>query len=1049
LDGTLARRHDNSKSMPSNGHPVALPEKLREQFASVERRLWRVETAVAVCSVVAALLISWLVLFISDRIWATPVWLRVILFIAGWAVSAVAVVRWLNRWVWHKRDQRELAVIVQRKYRKLGDRLLGIVELAGEQEHSANFSPALYRAAIEQVASEAVGYDFPASVSGRLARKFSIIAGVLVACLFIAFVLLPPASWNAMQRWALPFATIPRYTLVTLDGFPSNLIVPHGEPFDVAGHIKYRSFWKPRAVFGWIGNQPKIPASANSGDVTMHVPAQVEDGTLLVRVGDAETLVKILPSLRPAVKDLVAGIQLPEYLHYEPQSQKVTSGALLALEGSRASFAGTMTRPLTEANMSTDSGSAVPLTLQGDNFLTAPTGVNGVSHLTMTWKDNLGLTNAAPLRLSIQTQKDSPPQPDLPELPRDCAMLASDVLTIKMEARDDFGVRDLGLMWDFASETPGGPSAVTETKRMTASPHEKRAEEVFRWSPSLFRIPPDSVVELQGYARDYYPERERVRTAPYRIRVLSPEQHAELLRQKLEALMASSEEVTRAQEKVVANAKDAKENSKLNEQQQNSRLGQTKDDQQRNANDLQNLAKSGERILQEAMKNPIFNEQTVKDWSKTLQQWQNLAQQKMGDAAKSMQSAQQSSKNSDAKQQNMAKAVEKAQEALDALQKMQQKASENLDQLQALTLAERLRRAGARETEISGDLQKSAPETVGLLPSELPDKLKQADAVLANGQQTVQQEATKLQSEISRFSERTGKVNYLEVSKAMKEARTSDELDRLGGEIRENIVLQSATDLDEWSKRFGDWAKKLDPPKESEGGGGQGQGSSQKKQDLTKTLVALLRLRESEFTLHDQTGLLESNHGNESDYKNSAKKLAESQKEIAQKLDDLGKENTIPTLMKPFVETYDALSDVQKLLEKPQTDKTTDEAQVKGLDAMTDLINLINEQVQRPPPSSQPQQAQQQQPSAEDMAFLMQMMKNARESQSKPMPNAGEGGNTSGGSASAGAPINGNVQGRGAAARNVGKASGVIENAPAEFRDALENYYRAIEKNTR
>lgn len=1036
------------KSMPSNGQSVALPEQLRQQFASVERRLWRVETAIAICSVVAALLASWLVLFISDRIWATPAWLRTTLFVAGLAVSAIAIVRWLDRWVWHKRDQRELAMLVQRKYRKLGDRLLGIVELAGEQEHNANFSPALYRAAIGQVATEAVGYDFPASVSGKLARKFLIIAGALVACLFIACVALPPASWNAMQRWFLPLASIPRYTLVTLDGFPSELVVPHGETFDINGRINYRSFWKPHAVFGFIGNQPKIPASAKSGEVQMHIPGQVAAGDLVVRVGDGETRVKILPSLRPAVKDLIAAIQLPDYLHYQPQSQKLNSGALLAVEGSRASFAGTMTRPLTEANMSTDGGSAVPLTLAGDSFLTAPTSVDGVSHLTMTWKDNLGLTNAAPLRLSIQTQKDSPPHPDLPELPRDCAMLANDVLTIKIDARDDFGVRDLGLMWDFASENPGAPSAVTEVKRMSASSHEKKAEEVFKWSPALYRIPPDSVVELQGYARDYFPERERVRTAPYRIRVLSPEQHAELLRQRLEALMANSEEVTRAQEKVVANAKDAKENQKLNEQQQTARIGQTKDDQQRNANDLQNLAKSGERILQEAMKNPIFNEQTVKDWSKTLQQWQNLAQQKMSEAAKSMQSAQQSSKNSESRQQDMAKAVQKAQEALDALQKMQQKASENLDQLQALTLAERLRRAGARETEISADLQKGATETVGLLPSELPDKLKQSDAALATGQQTVQQEATKLQSEISRFSERTGKVNYLEVSKAMKEARTSDELDRLGGDIRENIVLQSATDLDEWSKRFEDWAKKLEPPKDDSEGGGQGQGSGQKKPDLTKMLVALLRLRESEFTLHDQTGLLDADRGTEADYKNSAKKLAETQKDIAQKLDKLGEENSIPSLMKPFVETYDALADVQKLLEKPQTDKTTADAQVKGIDLLTDLVNLINEQAKRSPPPSQGQ-PQSQQPSAEDMAFLMQMMKNARENQSKPMPNAGEGGNTSGGSANrAGGPINGNVQGKGASARNVGKASGVIENAPAEFRDALENYYRAIEKNT-
>ncbi|MDB6059504.1 MAG: hypothetical protein JWO95_3348, partial [Verrucomicrobiales bacterium] len=130
--------------MPTNGQPVTLPEQLRLQFASVERRLWRVETAVAVCSVVAALVVSWLALFVSDRVWATPVWLRATLLAAGLAASAIAVLRWMDRWVWHKRDQRELAMLVQKKYRKLGDRLLGIVELAGEHEHSANFSPALY-----------------------------------------------------------------------------------------------------------------------------------------------------------------------------------------------------------------------------------------------------------------------------------------------------------------------------------------------------------------------------------------------------------------------------------------------------------------------------------------------------------------------------------------------------------------------------------------------------------------------------------------------------------------------------------------------------------------------------------------------------------------------------------------------------------------------------------------------------------------------------------------------------------------------------------------
>src|SRR5690606_21653604 len=66
---------------------------------------------------------------------------------------------------------------------------------------------------------------------------------------------------------------------------------------------------------------------------------------------------------------------------------------------------------------------------------------------TFNWRDNLGLSNAAPWKLSVRTQKDLPPSPNLPDLPSDVAMLDTDVLEIKTQARDDFGVRDLGLNW--------------------------------------------------------------------------------------------------------------------------------------------------------------------------------------------------------------------------------------------------------------------------------------------------------------------------------------------------------------------------------------------------------------------------------------------------------------------------------------------------------------------------------------------------------------------------------------------------------------------------
>ena len=118
------------------------PDELREQFAVVERRLWKVETTMAVCLAAAGLFGSYLVLFFSDRLWDSPGWLRVGLLVSGIATTIGAIFWWTSRWVFHRRDTRALARLVQRRYRRLGDRLLGIVELADEEKRPAVFSPA-------------------------------------------------------------------------------------------------------------------------------------------------------------------------------------------------------------------------------------------------------------------------------------------------------------------------------------------------------------------------------------------------------------------------------------------------------------------------------------------------------------------------------------------------------------------------------------------------------------------------------------------------------------------------------------------------------------------------------------------------------------------------------------------------------------------------------------------------------------------------------------------------------------------------------------------
>jgi hypothetical protein len=1023
---------------------VKLPDALRQQFADVESRLRRVETTAAVCAAAGGLMLSFLAMFVSDRFWESPKWLRLTLLLCGLAVAALAGLEWARRWLWQRRDLRALANLVQNKYRRLGDRLLGIVELSNEQRHSSNFSPALYHAAIHQVAEEARGYDFRKSVSTARTQRAAFLTAGLAAFLMVVFVALPAPGWNAFLRWAAPMAAIPRYTLVDLTDLPTQLIVAHGEPFDVSGAVHYRTFWKPSRVIARWAREAGVEGRAQDGVFRVRVPGQVENGVLRVQIGDAGAEISVSPVYRPSLEQLAADLTLPGYLKYPNQSNVLQDGALSMVQGSRVAFHGKVSRALSAAVMQSGESQPALLKIAGGNFTSDSTEPDGAEEIDFNWRDNLGLSNAAPLRLSIRTEPDAPPTPEILELPREVAILATDVLHIHTQARDDYGVRDFGLIWDTAADSPRTDMGSSGVKTQTSSSQVKTADKIFLWSPALFQIPPEAIVELQAYARDYYPERERSLTPVYRIHVLSQEEHAELVRQQLEQVMAQVEEVTRLQEKIVAGLGDVKDAEKMPEAQKSAKLGQTKDDQLENSTHLDQLSRQGERAVREAMKNPLFNEETIRQWSQSMQQWRQLSGDKMQQAAKSMQSARQS-QSSPPQSKNLADAMQQAQDILSELEKIESKANEHMDDLQALTLSQRLRRVGTQEKDISGLLVSSAPDTIGLLPRELPEKFKIVENELTRSQATEQKETETIQGEISRFFERTQKPDYGQVSQEMKSTRATDELDRLGGLIGNNIGIQASEDLGQWSDRFRKWGDKLEPKSGSNGQGSSGSSGSQKKDDLTEQLIALLRLRENEMNLRDQTSLLDSDKAPMDTYAKRAGALSDNQKKFAGDLDAIHKKTPVKPLDTAFSQVADAMSQVATILAQPQTGKPADDAEMTTIATLSDLVNLINEQAQHP--NSQPSQSPSDSKSDEEMQFLLQMMHdsaNAKAMAAKPATGLNRAGGTTD---HAGGQPGGKATGRGADARDVRKAGGVMEEPPVEFRDALENYYHGIDRS--
>jgi hypothetical protein len=1021
---------------------ISLPDELRGQFDRLEKKLFRVETGLLAAGSLAGLAGSYLLVFASDRLWDSPPVLRAAIFAGGVVVIGYFSAAWLKRWVLRRRTQKDLATIVQTRFQRLGDRLLGIVELSSEQTHQHGFSPELYRAAIRQVAADAAPYDFTEAVPRHALKRARTIAIVTGAAALGAFILFPKAGLNALAR-LFPWSSTPRYTLVEINGLPQSLLVPHGEEFRIAGSVRYDSFWTPSHVAARFGRFLTGQGSVEAGNFSLTIPGRLEEGDLHVRVGDAERIVRVKPVLRPSLKNLAANVELPAYLKLPAREQSAQGGSLTVVEGSKAAFTGQVSRPLAQAETIDSAGASVSTKTDADKFTTAPVAVDNINFAEFRWRDQLGFTNQTPWKLAIQTQKDSSPIPELPDLSREISIIESEVLQIKVRARDDFGVQKVGLNWDLGTGATNQPydfSAEAETF------DRADFEQTFTFTPLLMAAQADTTIAVRGYAVDYFPGRESTETPSYRIHILGSEQHAEMVRQRLEAVMARLEEVSRLEEKIAAATAELQGNEKLSDEELSRKASELKEEQMQNAAALKDMAEEGMKNLREALKNPAFTEKLLSDWTKTMQEMQSVASKPMQDAAKSLGEAakpQQGQQAKAQKEKSLADAQDKQKDILDKLQELQKKANKGLDDMQAMTLAQRLRKIGSGETDIHAELAKVINDTIGLRPEELSARDKKRNASLAEQQNETRDKSKDLQGEISRFFERTRKPAYGQVSKEMADIRAPEELDRVRGLIEGNISMQAMDSLALWATRFEGWADLLEPKKKDEGQseGPPGEPGEEEEDNTLKQLMALLRVREGQVNLRERTRLLEKDHRDETFYKESAGKLREGESKLVDTLEVIQGENKEREMESVLRDTGRALKEVENLLAKPRTDQVTAVAHESALEKLTDAINMLNEKAKKNQQSGPPGESQ-----SEEMAFLMKMME-----QQNPQPGM-QGGmkpgmNFNGGDTAMPAIAKGgDATGKRDANRAAKKAGGATASLPAEFREALEGYYKNLEK---
>lgn len=93
---------------------VKLPPQLVRQLRTFRRRLRTVKMLESVCLAGIAVILSYALLYLSDRLWETPPAVGWLLFFIAVSGLAVFIPRWSFRWVWQRRTEAQLARLISR-----------------------------------------------------------------------------------------------------------------------------------------------------------------------------------------------------------------------------------------------------------------------------------------------------------------------------------------------------------------------------------------------------------------------------------------------------------------------------------------------------------------------------------------------------------------------------------------------------------------------------------------------------------------------------------------------------------------------------------------------------------------------------------------------------------------------------------------------------------------------------------------------------------------------------------------------------------------------
>lgn len=903
-------------SRPSSNEPTPIPAELSKQLADFQQSLWRIKVTEAVLAGVFGLIISFLIVFALERLFPIPGLARLAILLAGTSLAAVFAPYWVRRWVYGHRREEQLARLISQKFPKLGDRLLGIVELQDQEEAQEAMSPELRAAAMIHVANQAAKRNMNDALPYSRHKKLAL--GVLMgaAAITFGFSIAPKAGGNALKRWLMPLSDTDHYTFTQFDTdiIPNPLTVPLGEAFSFNAPLKEDSDNRPPTARARYGQQEWVEAElGDNGSYQFEFTGQETQDRITIEAGDANHRVWVEPEVRPEVLGFEALVTLPDYLQLDPDNVDIRTGGLTALEGSKVILKGSFSREISKANARLDpqpleetaiSESRAPIEAKSptdlessrteaeeedkkaavENLVKLPeprdlqVSMDGATvssepidlgrfraSVPFTWTDIKGLDGAGSFRVEIKTSEDQVPTSYIQGIERNLVILAEETLEFDIISEDDFGLREIGLSWVGSFNKPSDDEPANGSLILKkGSPSSNRLTERAIFSPQTYGIAPQTLI-LSAYTEDYKPGRGRIFSEPLTIYILTRDEHAQVIKKRFDRVISELEDAARKElNNLDENERLDKNNTaeELQSEEAKEKLAESEQKEAENAEKMKEIAKKMEEIFKDAARNGELDQGTMKEMAEALQNMQELGEEDMPEVEKKLGEAQDQKSTPEKTEKDLKEAIEKQKEALEKMQETIEKANQANENFEASTFVNRLKKSSADEGSIGNSLNSALTgklAIVGAAPNS--DDIDPANqrllSELSGQQRSVTNDVRWIQEDLERFYARTQKPIHKEVYEDMAKSLIDEKLEKLRERIQMNHTFTSRKLSKNWSDRLMSWAEKLGGPKpDGNGGGGDGGSGGGEEKDF-EFMLKVMRMVQAEQDIRGRTRSLE------------------------------------------------------------------------------------------------------------------------------------------------------------------------------------------------